>query len=859
MESRESVVIEIKTAADLQAAQRLKTSLNEAIKSAQAAGQPTDQYAEKLRKVDAALESAAAKNVKHAASQDKVADATKKLSGETAKAGDKIGHIKGLLQEAQGAFTSAGGGAAGFASALGVIIRSPIVAVLTAIIAALAAGSAALKEYASNEKAIAGLDQALANQANLTKQLREEYQQLAGTLQGETSIAAVEWFNVLRKLTQFGMRPDDVDKYTEAVKNLAGIYDGDIKRATEGVAKAMKGQFEAFREAGIVIDNTKTQGEKMADLFDQLKTMGGGQLEARAKTIEGLMFGMQNAFNDLSSAVGAWIAKTGIVQSVLGGLTTAFSYWAEAIGAIVPQLAEVENGLASMRQGTVDLQAAQQRLQVQTENQQKALAKAGDEMTKQLGILAAIKAAEDQVAEAKKKAMLAELEYQKQTGAITQQQFERRQLEINQRFDRDRLSRQQQFENRQAQEIINTRGQLEQQRAGVQTNRQQADERLSVITEAQRSRFDVQRLEQRLEEATQQLAEAEAKMSEMIGRQASEGSNVTFDQTGRMRGISDSMLADQQREVARLRGRTRTLGTGVASAREADSRLRPQLDRLGLAADDGSVNLEAVANARIEAENARKLAEQSVSEIDKKIAELNYQLRLLGIQGQGRAQVRNIENQTQQTERRTQQAEQAAERQRTADRERQNGGQTIRIDFGQDRANPAPQAPERPAGGRPAAPVPAGPSLQEQLANPELDPAKRRAIERALEEQQRLDQKRAEAAARAEADQAERDRRKQEAADRAAAELEAHREHARQRAEDQRRQREERQQQEAGAAVDGEQLSNVTRNGTQAVVVALTQMAAAQEEGLAALRDHVQQLTVRSNELAQQIKDQQTV
>lgn len=316
----------IKTRADLKGARELEGSLKTQIASLKKLGQDASGAEAQLKKVQAAIKAT------------------------PIKGGGFGGVAEGLknIRQQGGAAASAISGVAG-------IISGPLaagVAVFTAIASALRGATAALHEYAGAQERATGLDAALAQQGHLAEEVREKYQELAGELQRLTSIADDEWLSVLARLTQFGSNPDSIGMDVEAVKNLAGVLNGDVQQAALMVGKAIQGNFVAFSRWGIAVDQNATQAKKLDQLYRELAARGGGQLEARAKTLNGQWRALGNATSDLMEGFGGLIARTGILQAGTRILTDAFEYWAEKLSDTIPAV----EGLTNAQRKTVDVQ-----------------------------------------------------------------------------------------------------------------------------------------------------------------------------------------------------------------------------------------------------------------------------------------------------------------------------------------------------------------------------------------------------------------------------------------------------------------------------------------------------------------------
>jgi hypothetical protein len=224
----------------------------------------------------------------------------------------------------------------------------PVSVALGGVAAALAMGKKALNEYAQAEENMAALDAVLAQNGRLTDEYREKLQALAGQMQANTAIADDQWLNVLMKLTQFGADESNIGRYTEAVKNLAGIIGGDIESAAVLFAKAMQGNYDMLGRYGIRIEKTGDKVKDMDRLMELVAQRGGGVLEARAQTLNGKFRQLGNAISDTWEALGRGIAKTGTVQKVLDVLSGSFEYWAEALGGPIEKVGELTNKIGEL-------------------------------------------------------------------------------------------------------------------------------------------------------------------------------------------------------------------------------------------------------------------------------------------------------------------------------------------------------------------------------------------------------------------------------------------------------------------------------------------------------------------------------
>ena len=221
-----------------------------------------------------------------------------------------------------------------------------VAAVASAAAAAYKLAADAVAEYAGKELAVAGLDASIASRGQLTEEYRETLQGLAADMQALTAVGDTDWYAVFEKLTQFGADSTNIEGYTKAVVNLAGFMGGDVPAAASLFGRAMEGNFSSLSRYGIKVDENATQTEKLDQLMTQLAQKGGGNLEARAKTLTGQFANMTNAGGDFSAAVGQIIADTGLLQSAMFLVTDAFQFWNGLIAQSIPKVEGLSNNIA---------------------------------------------------------------------------------------------------------------------------------------------------------------------------------------------------------------------------------------------------------------------------------------------------------------------------------------------------------------------------------------------------------------------------------------------------------------------------------------------------------------------------------
>jgi hypothetical protein len=399
----------------------------------------------------------------------------KSLKREVKSLGDAYrdagGGIKGMAAAARQAkelYAEGGGGVKGVLSVLaggGAKAAAAIAGLTTAVIGA----KKALMEFAGAETAVRGLQTALAQNGHYSDEVNKKYQQLASTLQTLTGRADDEWIDVLKRLTQFGATPEDIERHVNAVKNLAGIMDGDLASAALAVSRAMQGEFNAFTRLGIQIDQHATQVEKLNQLYAELAQRGGGQLEAQAESLAGQFKSFKNSLSDFLEAIGQVIAKTGVVQTVLYGFGTTLSWLAEKIGGVIPAASGLNNALKKNIDTTIDAERFNRQYAESLKETDRWANGVADALQRQLDIQKAARQAADEATDAKMAFNLSIVDRQEllgpERGGISKEEAIRRRAVIRAGAGAERFQNQQQARN---DEILTAQKLIENNQAAIE-------------------------------------------------------------------------------------------------------------------------------------------------------------------------------------------------------------------------------------------------------------------------------------------------------------------------------------------------------------------------------------------------------
>lgn len=354
----------IKTIADVKGLEDLKRSLTEGINQTKLMGGDTTALEARLHGVNAALAGESVAAARAATNLQAAIKQTKALKGDTSALEEQLRNI--TKQHGIQTPSLISKGAAVVGDALGEI---PGVGAITRVLnggkglvglGAMGAGGVfkSLAEFGQAQDVWAGVDAALAQTQQLTDANREAINNYAGELQKLTGISDETWAAVMGDIIQFGGSVDQVNQHADAVKNYAGLLKGNVAAASEGYRKALSGNFMAFTRLGFEMDKNASQTENLARLWEFLAQRGGGQLEARAKTLSGQWRILQNNVGDVFEAFGRGIAATGVVQNVLWALGKSAEWVASAAGGAVPKLEGLSNAQAKTITTAEDAAAA---------------------------------------------------------------------------------------------------------------------------------------------------------------------------------------------------------------------------------------------------------------------------------------------------------------------------------------------------------------------------------------------------------------------------------------------------------------------------------------------------------------------
>lgn len=362
----------IKTVADLKDIEASRKALEEARKSYLALGQSTEGIDRRIQKLDAAMESTAANSIRAAESLNKAISSIRSAGGKVdSLVAERNAILKqsglkepGRIEEAFHAFKETPGVMGGLEAAAGVFGKGTLAAV-GGIATALETGREALQEYAKAEDELFARNAALKQRGQLTGEYQEKLDNLAETQAKLTAKSSEEWTRGLTTLIQAGANPGQIERVTTMVKNAAGLPQmfGSVATASEAVGKAIGGNFEPFTRLGFIFTENADLAHKLIELYDQLATRGGGQLEERAKTLHGRFDTLKNSTGEFFKVLGKGVADTGVVQVSVGLLINTFDWWEKKLKGTQTEIKGVSESVGGMNGQLLTAEQRAQNLQ----------------------------------------------------------------------------------------------------------------------------------------------------------------------------------------------------------------------------------------------------------------------------------------------------------------------------------------------------------------------------------------------------------------------------------------------------------------------------------------------------------------
>ncbi len=355
----------------------------------------------------------------------------------------------------------------------------------------------AIAEYVANEQSAAGLDAALAQRSQLTDRYRESLLKLADALSARTGKQGSEWVEALTTLTKFGAEEGNIQALAKGVEDLAGVMGGSLGNAATAIGKAMNGQTAALTRYGFTIDETKSKQEQLNSLLAQFAERGGGQLEARTKTLTGEFQKFTMALGNFGSGLVGAFAKLEIGQTIFSKIAGWLNVAAEAFQGTIPKIQGMENATASLDSALEDLEDDSTATASAIDKIKKAADEAAQALDREREAMRDVSNHTVNMIEANAKLEKAKVDNAVRLGQLTPQQGAMRKADIDRRREQGVFAEQQRSRMAIAATADIERGQIVGEISGRQTD---LDQRRNRAVQATQARQRVTQLESQLED-----------------------------------------------------------------------------------------------------------------------------------------------------------------------------------------------------------------------------------------------------------------------------------------------------------------------------------------------------------------------
>jgi hypothetical protein len=181
----------------------------------------------------------------------------------------------------------------------------------------------AVAAYAESEKATASLTNALINQGIYSKELVDQYSDMATELQNLTGISDESIMNAQTAIQAYLGQTKVTKELTLAIADFAQAQGMDLTSASQLFGKAIDGNVGALGRYGLVLDEDATKTERLAALTEQVSLKFGGSAVAAADGFSGSLAKMKENFSSLQEAIGERFAP--ILQTVVDKISSFFS------------------------------------------------------------------------------------------------------------------------------------------------------------------------------------------------------------------------------------------------------------------------------------------------------------------------------------------------------------------------------------------------------------------------------------------------------------------------------------------------------------------------------------------------------
>ena len=145
-------------------------------------------------------------------------------------------------------------------------------------------------------------------------------------------------------LTRFGVVPESMQGATQAVADFAAATGTDLQTAAEAVGRAIEGQTRGLRAYGIVLEDTGSKSQNLANAVAAIEDRFGGAALASVTNFRGQLVVLGNAFGELQETLGGFFTQSdtarnafALIGEAIADLNTFLQNNRAAIQAFVDQ------------------------------------------------------------------------------------------------------------------------------------------------------------------------------------------------------------------------------------------------------------------------------------------------------------------------------------------------------------------------------------------------------------------------------------------------------------------------------------------------------------------------------------------
>lgn len=176
---------------------------------------------------------------------------------------------------------------------------------------------------AQQEAETVRLNAALRTSGQFSREYSEELLANASALQAVTTFGDEAILGLQRQLISFGATKDNIQATTEAALDLSAGLGTDLTASALLLGKALSGDFGTLSRYGILVDKNLSSSEKFEAALDQISKKFGGQAAAAARSYQGRVVQLGNAWGDAREKLGDFVVQSDAVNDSIR-ITTNF-------------------------------------------------------------------------------------------------------------------------------------------------------------------------------------------------------------------------------------------------------------------------------------------------------------------------------------------------------------------------------------------------------------------------------------------------------------------------------------------------------------------------------------------------------